>query len=374
SDNGINGTWNPAVIDTSIEGETTYTLTPEDGQCAIEFELVVEVTEGVAPEFTIETQYCLNSTAPGLPTVSDNGVAGTWSPSTIDTSTPGTTIYTFTPNETSCMSNLEISIEILEALQLNHVAPIELCDDDFDGNYTYNLPDLEYEVSPVAGYTLQYYTSKTHAENNNPIPTVDWTNYEFTGGMPGSIWVVAQNADECRSTPLEIQFVERQGIDLLSAPYEIPFCDGEPIDLTDFEDIYTSETGVTYSYHTTMANAQNDLSPITNFTNYTPASVGSLLYVRLEKSGRCAEVVTVEFIAGEEVAHNSGPFDPITYCAGETIDITQYESDITTDATVDFSYYMTENEAVTGTGSEITNTGEFDPNGSSGSVFIRLES
>src|SRR5690606_25339816 len=78
SDNGINGTWNPAVIDTSIEGETTYTFTPEDGQCAIEFELVVEVTEGVAPEFTIETQYCLHSTAPRLPTVSDNVVAGTW--------------------------------------------------------------------------------------------------------------------------------------------------------------------------------------------------------------------------------------------------------------------------------------------------------
>jgi gliding motility-associated-like protein len=161
---------------------------------------------------------------------------------------------------------------------------------------------------------------------------------------------------------------------MLNGPYEIPFCDGQPIDLTDFEDIYTSETGVTYSYHNTLLNAQNDANPITNYTNYTPASIGSVIYVRLEKLDRCAEIAEVEFIAGDEVVHNGGPFGPILYCEDQTIDITQYESDITTDPDVTFNYYLTQNEAQTGTGSEITNTSDFAPGEDSGSVFIRLES
>lgn len=44
------------------------------------------------------SSYCQNSVAQPLPTISLNGISGTWSPSSIDTSLLGTTIYTFTPN------------------------------------------------------------------------------------------------------------------------------------------------------------------------------------------------------------------------------------------------------------------------------------
>ena len=42
SDNGINGTWSPAAIDTSQLGETTYTFTP-DVNCANPFDLIINV-------------------------------------------------------------------------------------------------------------------------------------------------------------------------------------------------------------------------------------------------------------------------------------------------------------------------------------------
>jgi len=142
--------------------------------------------------------------------------------------------------------------------------------------------------------------------------------------------------------------------------------------LTDFEDIYTTETGVDISYHTTLINAQNDNNPITNTTSYIPASTGSVIYVRLEKNDRCPEVVEVKFIAGEEAVHNEGPFDPIEFCVGQTIDITGLEGDITSSPGIVFSYFETMTAAQNDSG-EITNVTEYEPTNGSGSIFVRLE-
>jgi len=56
----------------------------------------------VAPTFNTYGPYCTGETPPSLPSVSLNGIAGTWSPATINTSTAGTTTYTFTPNAGVC--------------------------------------------------------------------------------------------------------------------------------------------------------------------------------------------------------------------------------------------------------------------------------
>jgi|GEM_PF-1741554 len=249
---------------------------------------------------------------------------------------------------------------------------IELCDPDFDGIYETDLTDLDDSVlNPNVGYSFIYYENYSDMSNDIPIPSSQWYNYELNG-MPNSIWIAAENAEGCRSEAIEINFIEGQGINLLNAPYQIPFCNGQPIDLTDFENIYTTETGVNISYHTTLINAQNDNNPIMNETNYTPASVGSVIYVRLEKANRCPEVVQVQFIAGAEVTHNDGPFDPIEFCAGQTIDITQLEGDISPSSAVVFSYFETLTAAQNDSG-EITNVTEFEPAGETGSIFVRLE-
>lgn len=54
------------------------------------------------PTFGQIQAVCLGSIPPVLPTVSTNGIIGTWSPSTIDTSVLGTTIYIFTPSLGLC--------------------------------------------------------------------------------------------------------------------------------------------------------------------------------------------------------------------------------------------------------------------------------
>ena len=51
SNNFITGTWNPSTIDYSLLGETVYTFTPDNGQCALNSTLAVTVNP--IPQFTI---------------------------------------------------------------------------------------------------------------------------------------------------------------------------------------------------------------------------------------------------------------------------------------------------------------------------------
>src|SRR5204863_142822 len=102
SGNNITGTWNPATINTSTAGTTTYTFTPAANQCAAPVTMDIVITNQITPTFTQIGPLCQNSTAPVLPATSGNNITGTWSPATINTSTTGTTTYTFTPTACQC--------------------------------------------------------------------------------------------------------------------------------------------------------------------------------------------------------------------------------------------------------------------------------
>src|SRR4030095_7443462 len=98
SGNGVTGTWSPSTISTATVGTTTYTFTPT-GPCAAVTTMNIVISAQVIPTFTQIGPLCQNSTAPALPATSNNGFAGTWSPSTISTATVGPTTYTFTPTD-----------------------------------------------------------------------------------------------------------------------------------------------------------------------------------------------------------------------------------------------------------------------------------
>jgi gliding motility-associated-like protein len=100
STNGITGTWNPAVVSSTTPG--VYTFTPTAGQCAVPATLTVSVTPNITPAFTFGTSLtiCAGGTVPTLPTTSNNGVTGVWSPSVVSNTTSG--VYTFTPTAGQC--------------------------------------------------------------------------------------------------------------------------------------------------------------------------------------------------------------------------------------------------------------------------------
>ncbi|MEI6750455.1 MAG: hypothetical protein WCM93_14965, partial [Bacteroidota bacterium] len=50
--NGINGSWSPATITTAVVGTSTYTFTPDAGQCAGTATIEITITPSSTVEFT----------------------------------------------------------------------------------------------------------------------------------------------------------------------------------------------------------------------------------------------------------------------------------------------------------------------------------
>lgn len=69
----------------------------------------ITVANSVTPTFSFPTSICNGTLAPTLPLISDNGVAGTWSPSTINNSASAS--YTFTPSG-GCAIPITVNITI----------------------------------------------------------------------------------------------------------------------------------------------------------------------------------------------------------------------------------------------------------------------
>jgi gliding motility-associated-like protein len=125
STNGITGTWSPAVS-TASAGTTTYTFTPDAGQCATTTALGISVDPQLMPTFNPISPVCQNSVAPTLPATSTNGIAGTWLPA-VSTATSGTTVYTFTPNAGICATTNTLSITVNPEVTPAFAAVPNLC-------------------------------------------------------------------------------------------------------------------------------------------------------------------------------------------------------------------------------------------------------
>ena len=113
SDNGILGTWTPAVVDNTTSG--TYNFTPDANQCATGFSYSVNVTPEVTPTFSFSSSLtaCQGASIQVLlPTLSNNFITGTWNPSTIDYSLLGETVYTFTPDNGQCALNSTLAVTV----------------------------------------------------------------------------------------------------------------------------------------------------------------------------------------------------------------------------------------------------------------------
>ncbi|RAR46558.1 T9SS type A sorting domain-containing protein [Flavobacterium lacus] len=116
-------------------------------------------------------QFCNGSTIPMLPTTSENGITGTWSPSTIDNTTSGN--YVFTPNQGQDATAFTLQVIIISSITPNfstnltiymgdNVPPLSLVspngvvgtwipaviDNTISGTYTF-IPEPNQCASPI---------------------------------------------------------------------------------------------------------------------------------------------------------------------------------------------------------------------------------
>lgn len=122
---GITGTWTPAI---NTSQTTIYTFTPNSGQCASSAQLIIEVLPQTTPTFDEVPAVCSENSMNVLPSVSNEGISGTWSP---EFSSTKSNEYTFIPDDGQCAVTTTLKIEVLasETPVFDEVAGI--CSDEY---------------------------------------------------------------------------------------------------------------------------------------------------------------------------------------------------------------------------------------------------
>ena len=158
SSNNITGTWSPVINNTST---TTYTFTPQVGQCASTTTMTISINSPSVPTFnTPVTPICSGST---LSNISTNGISGTWFPASINAST---TTYTFTPTTGQCATSASTTLTGTQSTSSS--SAISAC-----GSYTWANTGQTYTTSgtytgttvncqtPILNLTILQSTSNT---------------------------------------------------------------------------------------------------------------------------------------------------------------------------------------------------------------------
>lgn len=120
SKEGYTGTWSPAP---NNQETTTYTFTADDPTVDAATLTIEIIKPYIEPLFTLTTTQC-EGTIVALPTTSENGYTGTWSPEFNPTTT---TTYTFTPDEGFCVLPKTIDIVITPKIEPQFELPAFIC-------------------------------------------------------------------------------------------------------------------------------------------------------------------------------------------------------------------------------------------------------
>jgi len=341
STNGITGTWSPAIDNTAT---TLYTFTPDIGQCATTNTLTITINDPIDPTFDAVGPYCNGDVIPALPTTSNNGVVGTWSPAIDNTVT---TEYTFTPDGGECANTTNLTIDITQPTDPTFVAVGPYCNGDVIpalpttstngviGTWSPaidNTVTTEYTFTPNPGECANTttliidITQPTDPAfdpvgpycNGDAIPALPTTS---TNGVVGS-WSPAidntatteytftPDAGECANTTTLIITIDNP-VDPIFDAYG-PYCQGEtPVVLPGLSNNSISGTWSPASISTT-----ND---------------GTYNYVFTPDLGECANTFDFDVIIDPTIDPVFSDFGP--YCVGETADLLPTVSDNTINGT-----------------------------------------
>ncbi|RYD98527.1 MAG: PKD domain-containing protein [Sphingobacteriales bacterium] len=170
-------------------------------------EVTLPVT-AVTPTFTLPADICAGSTAPVLPTTSNNSISGTWSPAVVSNTTSGS--YTFTPSALSCAVPVTVSINV-PAYTLSPVTDT-IC---VAGATTLNL-------SPATGYApgaIAWESSSNGGTTWDPVTGANTVTYTVSGipSLRRYRTKITQNSIVCYSTIASVDVRNMQITNTVSA-------------------------------------------------------------------------------------------------------------------------------------------------------------
>lgn len=210
------------------------------------------------------------------------------------TAPDGSIVYAVVKNNLGCKSIAQITLSLYNlAIVTNNYNGI-FCDDNMDGTVTVALSSITGIVLNNPGYftNVRYYASlaDANAGNNNTLPN----NWSYTAAT--TIYIRVESPDGCAVVVKPLQFSIGARIPLLTPSAVTSICDDDldgikAVDLAQFIPQFTADPSVTYTFHGSLADAQNDSNPISATVNITGTQN---FYIRFEKNGVCPEVGSIK--------------------------------------------------------------------------------
>ncbi|WP_178991757.1 Ig-like domain-containing protein [Winogradskyella schleiferi] len=218
-----------------------------------------------------------------------------------------------------CPSISTQTITIPSEFELITPTPLEVCDDGTPDGIT--ELDLSLKNAEITGsnpnYSVSYYESMADLQSGaDPLPTL-YTN--TSNGQVIIAYVEDINTGCFDTTTLELLV---QQAPVANTPTPLDFCDPDSdgfgtFDLTSKDaEITGGDTTLTVSYHETMADAQNNVNPVSS--PYNNIVMGSqTLYARVESSTiatDCDTIVTLQINVNPTPQLGAAAAEPLAIC------------------------------------------------------------
>jgi gliding motility-associated-like protein len=360
------------ILNQSPVAENPVNLDPkcdENGDGLVEFDLDEAIPFLVLnPDGPLSYTYYLSQS---------DAVTGT-NPQSSMVSIPSGTIQTFwvVISNGNCETISSIIITANEGVEnvidQSDLATKTVCDEDFDGAILVDLSEWNSElIASTIGILFSYYESEANAFNETS-PIGNFMNYPITQSST-TIWVVIKNELGCK----EIRFVQyeigdRVPVNAMEFNLEsICLLFENTLDLTQLETDISTESMVQFIYYTNLNSAQIGGNDFINNPSQYPITTNGYVYVRLEKEGFCPEVIRLNYEIGEDVPHNIPSILP-EICEGEILDLTQIQTQISTNPDVQYSYFHSENDAMNNL-NPIANPSNYQTNLNNTTLYVRVE-
>jgi len=205
----------------------------------------------------------------------------------------GTIVYVVVKNAAGCKNIAQITLNLFPLAVVTPGNFGNQCDENFDGTVNVVLSDITLLIlnNPAYFTNVRYYALLADANlgNNNTLPN----NWSYT--VNTTIYIRVESPDGCAPVIQPINFTVGGRLPLLATSFVTNFCDDDldgskPVNLSQFINQFTADPLVTVSYHSTLADAQNDTAPISAAVTLTG---NHTYFIRFEKAGFCPNVATL---------------------------------------------------------------------------------
>ena len=279
--NGITGTWSPTVIDVSLENTTNYTFTPDGGQCAVPFDVLIEVEDcpcatppTVAIDVSVPTDICFGELINLIASIGGSANSITWT-------TNGTGVFdditSLTPVYTPSMADSIAGSVLLTATT---------DDPDGAGPCLASFAGTVVNINPLTEPSFNLLTTYCLGETAEVLPTTSMNGLSGTWnptaiatdqvGTTNYVFTPNTNCSQPYSMNVSVQLAPNIQVTDISM-----ICPGESIDLATINIVDANNSGANITYHSaspaTIGNqlVDTEVSPPVNATYYALAQVGN---------------------------------------------------------------------------------------------------